>query len=47
LLRADPTSTIRAYDHIQKIILHGSVIDPADLAANGRDDPDRGALAAR
>jgi imidazolonepropionase-like amidohydrolase len=47
LLRADPTLTIRAYDHIQKVILHGSVIDPAELAANGRDDPDRGALAAR
>jgi imidazolonepropionase-like amidohydrolase len=47
LLRADPTVTIRAYDHIHRIILHGSVIDPAELAANGRDDPDRGALAAR
>jgi imidazolonepropionase-like amidohydrolase len=47
LLRADPTLSIRAYDHIQRIILHGSVIDPAELAANGRDDLDRGALAAR
>jgi len=34
LLRADPTQTIDAYDRIEKVILHGTVLDPAKLAAN-------------
>lgn len=34
LLRADPTRTIDAYDHIEKIVLHGRMLDPAELAAN-------------
>ncbi len=34
LLRADPTQTVDAYVEIAKVILHGKVLDPADLAAN-------------
>jgi len=34
LLRADPTQTIDAYDRIEKVILRGTVLDPAELAAN-------------
>jgi imidazolonepropionase-like amidohydrolase len=34
LLRADPTVTLSAYDHIEKVILHGRVMDPAELAAD-------------
>ena len=34
LLRADPTQTVDAYDSIVKVILHGNVLDPAELAAN-------------
>ncbi|MDB6089103.1 MAG: hypothetical protein JWN85_1887 [Gammaproteobacteria bacterium] len=34
LLHADPMQTIRAYEKIEKIILHGRVLDPAELAAN-------------
>jgi imidazolonepropionase-like amidohydrolase len=34
LLRQDPTQTIHAYDHIEKVILHGRVFDAAELAAN-------------
>jgi len=34
LLRADPTRTVDAYVEIAKVILHGHVLDPADLAAN-------------
>jgi imidazolonepropionase-like amidohydrolase len=34
LLREDPTQTIQAYDEIVKVILHGRVLDRAELAAN-------------
>ena len=34
LLRADPTQTVDAYVEIVKVILHGKVLEPADLAAN-------------
>ena len=33
LLRMDPTQTIQAYDEIVKVILHGRVLDRAELAA--------------
>jgi hypothetical protein len=33
LLRMDPTRTIQAYDEIVKVILHGRVLDRAELAA--------------
>jgi imidazolonepropionase-like amidohydrolase len=33
LLRQDPTQTIQAYDGIIKVILHGRVLDRAELAA--------------
>jgi imidazolonepropionase-like amidohydrolase len=35
LLRKDPTQTIQAYDEIVKVILHGRVLDRAELAASG------------
>lgn len=35
LLRADPTQNIHAYDEIVKIILHGKVLDPRELTAEG------------
>jgi imidazolonepropionase-like amidohydrolase len=34
LLRKDPTQTVDAYDEIVKVIVHGRVLDRADLAAN-------------
>jgi hypothetical protein len=34
LLRDDPTQTIDAYADIDKVILNGRVLDPAELAAN-------------
>jgi len=34
LLRADPTQTVDAYVEIVKVILHGKVLEPADLRAN-------------
>jgi imidazolonepropionase-like amidohydrolase len=34
LLRQDPTQTIQAYDGIIKVILHGRVLDRAELAAH-------------
>ncbi|MDB6046728.1 MAG: hypothetical protein JWM63_5279 [Gammaproteobacteria bacterium] len=34
LLHADPTQTLHAYEKIEKVILHGHVLDPAALAAN-------------
>ncbi len=34
LLRDDPTKTIQAWRGIQKIILGGRVLSPAELAAN-------------
>jgi imidazolonepropionase-like amidohydrolase len=34
LLRKDPTQSVEAYDEIVKVILHGRVIDRAELAAN-------------
>jgi imidazolonepropionase-like amidohydrolase len=34
LLRGDPTRSIDAYEHIEKIILHGKVLEPRDLAAD-------------
>jgi imidazolonepropionase-like amidohydrolase len=34
LLREDPTRNIDAYDSVEKVILHGRVLDPAELAAN-------------
>jgi hypothetical protein len=34
LLRDDPTQTIEAYANIDKVILNGRVLDPAELAAN-------------
>ena len=34
LLREDPTRTIRAYDEIVKVILHGRVLDRSALAAD-------------
>jgi imidazolonepropionase-like amidohydrolase len=34
LLRKDPTQSVDAYDEIVKVIVHGRVIDRADLAAN-------------
>jgi imidazolonepropionase-like amidohydrolase len=39
LLRADPTQTTHAYDEIVKIILHGKVLDPAELAADRTPSP--------
>jgi cytosine/adenosine deaminase-related metal-dependent hydrolase len=33
LLRQDPSQTIQAYDEIVKVILHGRVLDRAQLAA--------------
>jgi len=33
LLRSDPTQSVDAYGSIAKIILHGKVLDPADLTA--------------
>jgi hypothetical protein len=39
LLRADPTQTTHAYDGIVKIILHGKVLDPAELAADRTPNP--------
>ena len=34
LLRQDPTQTIQAYRGIEKVILGGQVLAPAELAAN-------------
>jgi len=34
LLHQDPTQTIHAYDHIERVILHGRVLDPQALAAD-------------
>jgi len=34
LLRKDPTQTVDAYEEIVKVILHGRVLDRAELAAN-------------
>jgi imidazolonepropionase-like amidohydrolase len=34
LLRGDPTQTTHAYDDIVKVILHGKVLDPAELTAD-------------
>jgi hypothetical protein len=34
LLHSNPTQTIDAYEKIDKIILRGRVLNPADLAAN-------------
>jgi imidazolonepropionase-like amidohydrolase len=34
LLRQDPTKTIQAYRGIQKVILGGRLLTPAELAAN-------------
>jgi len=34
LLREDPTQTIQAYSHIDKVILGGRLLDPTELAAN-------------
>ena len=39
LLRTDPTQTPQAYDEIVKIILHGKVLDPAELAADRAVSP--------
>jgi imidazolonepropionase-like amidohydrolase len=36
LLRDDPSQTIQAYAHIEKVILSGKLLYPADLAADGR-----------
>ena len=33
LLRSDPTQSVDAYGSIAKVILHGKVIDTADLSA--------------
>jgi imidazolonepropionase-like amidohydrolase len=37
LLRDDPTRTIRAYDEIVKVILHGRALDRSALAASSAD----------
>jgi hypothetical protein len=34
LLRADPSRTVDAYVEIVKVIVHGRVLDPADLTAD-------------
>jgi imidazolonepropionase-like amidohydrolase len=34
LLRADPSKTLEAYDRIEKVILRGTVLDAAELAAD-------------
>jgi imidazolonepropionase-like amidohydrolase len=34
LLHQDPTQTIHAYDRIERVILRGNVLDPAELAAD-------------
>ncbi|HEX2761764.1 MAG TPA: amidohydrolase family protein, partial [Rhizomicrobium sp.] len=36
LLREDPTKTIQAYRGIEKVILGGQVLNPAELVANRR-----------
>jgi imidazolonepropionase-like amidohydrolase len=39
LLRSDPTRSVDAYGSIAKVILHGKVLEPEELAANHRAPP--------
>jgi hypothetical protein len=40
LLHEDPTQTIHAYDRIERVILRGRVLVPAELAADALKSPD-------